>query len=62
MLNTALQKAKIELKIWFSQMYYAPFRSISTLLTEIVDVAIFLTQQSNLLIWVLKIVDNAIME
>lgn len=59
-LNEALQKVGEEAHVQFSQVRYAPSRTISALLTEKADIGLLIPQQSNLLIRAIKIVDPAI--
>lgn len=49
-LNEALQKIEIDLKVRFCCIRYEPSGLISALLTEKANMAILLSQQSNLLI------------
>ena len=59
-LNEALQKIEIDLKVRFCCIRYEPSGLISALLTEKANMAILLSQQSNLLIWAAKLVDNKV--
>ncbi len=59
-LNEALQKARVEAKVRFSRVRYAPSGSISALLTGKADATMLLPSRSNLLIRAAKTVDDAV--
>lgn len=59
-LNEALQRVGVEPKVRFSRVQYAPSGSISALLTEKADATLFLLQGPNLLIRVVKTIDNTV--
>lgn len=56
-LNKVLQKAREPVTIWFGKMKYFQLRAILALLTKKADVTELFKTQTNILIWVAKIVN-----
>lgn len=57
-LNESLQKARVDLKVRFSQVQYALSGSILALLFEKTNAIMFLSQRLDLLIWAAKTIED----
>lgn len=61
-LNEVLQKIGEELHVWFCWVKYTQSNAILVFLTKKADIGVLISWWANLLIWVAKSVDTAVIE